>query len=303
MPTILKRASSRLLLATAAVAAIGLGLHVSPAFATHWWNKFHWSHVAPLQIRLGDNVTAIWDPYLRSAAVDWTRAVPIDAVVVAGQSDRATCQPRYGRIEVCNARYGATDWVGIGNVWSSNGHVVQGTVQLNDDYFAQARYNTPGWRRLVMCQEIGHVFGLDHQDVAFTNVNLGTCMDYTRDPAGTAGTNGTRSNQRPNGHDYNQLTAIYTHRDASQLSTTRVTGTSAAAATAPEDKPPPGERGRRLGQAVDKSPKAWGRVASTDRHGRPRVYVKDLGSGDQVATFVIWADERPEEHDPTDHVH
>ncbi len=35
-----------------------------------------------------------------------------------------------------------------------------------------------------MCQEIGHDFGLDHQDENFNNPNLGTCMDYTNDPLG-----------------------------------------------------------------------------------------------------------------------
>lgn len=304
MTSILERAPRKLLSATAmGAAAIGLGLHFTPALANHWWNQFHWSHVSALQLRLGDNVTAAWDPYLQAASRAWTRSAPLDTVVIRGASDRATCSPVYGRIEVCNARYGATDWVGIGNVWSSGGHVVQGTVQLNDTYFAEARYNTPAWRRLVMCQEIGHVLGLDHQDVNHTNTNLGTCMDYTRDPAGTAGTNGNLSNQLPNQHDYAQLNSIYTHQDSSQLRTTRLASAAAASPAEETEKPPPGERGRRLGQAIDKSPKAWGRVAATDAKGKPRVYVKDLGSGDQVATFVIWADERPEEHDPTDHTH
>jgi hypothetical protein len=40
-----------------------------------------------------------------------------------------------------------------------------------------------------MCQEVGHTFGLDHQDENFNNTNLGTCMDYTNDPS---------TNQHPN---------------------------------------------------------------------------------------------------------
>ena len=51
-----------------------------------------------------------------------------------------------------------------------------------------------------MCQEIGHDFGLNHQDVDFTNYNLGSCMDYTNSPD---------SNQKPNQHDYYQLELIY----------------------------------------------------------------------------------------------
>ena len=51
--------------------------------------------------------------------------------------------------------------------------------EVNDTYFNTAKYNTPVWRNLVMCQEVGHTLGLDHQDEIFDNVNLGTCMDYT----------------------------------------------------------------------------------------------------------------------------
>src|SRR4029453_1923478 len=65
-------------------------------------------------------------------------------------------------------------------------------------------YNSNAWRQLVTCQEVGHTFGLDHQDENFTNANLGTCMDYTNDPS---------TNQHPNQHDYDQLEAIYAHLD------------------------------------------------------------------------------------------
>jgi hypothetical protein len=59
-----------------------------------------------------------------------------------------------------------------------------------------------------MCQEVGHTLALDHQDVNQTNRNLGTCMDYTRDP------DGLQSNEHPNSHDYGQLTTIYGHTDS-----------------------------------------------------------------------------------------
>ena len=56
-----------------------------------------------------------------------------------------------------------------------------------------------------MCQEVGHTFGLDHQDENFNNANLGTCMDYTNDPS---------TNQHPNKHDYDELITIYSHLDS-----------------------------------------------------------------------------------------
>ena len=69
-------------------------------------------------------------------------------------------------------------------------------MKLNDTYFNTSTYNTEAWRNLVSCQEVGHTFGLDHQDENFNNPNLGTCMDYTNDPS---------SNQHPNQHDYDHL--------------------------------------------------------------------------------------------------
>jgi predicted Zn-dependent protease len=59
----------------------------------------------------------------------------------------------------------------------SGSHIVQGTTKVNDTYFNTATYNTRAWRQLVMCQEVGHTFGLDHQDETFNNPNLGSCMD------------------------------------------------------------------------------------------------------------------------------
>ena len=90
---------------------------------------------------------------------------------------------------------------------------------MNDTYFNTHKYNTPAWRQMVMCQEVGHTFGLDHQDENFDNANLGTCMDYTNDPS---------TNQHPNQHDYDELALIYKHLD----STTTV-GTASAASGVP----------------------------------------------------------------------
>ncbi len=55
-----------------------------------------------------------------------------------------------------------------------------------------------------MCQEIGHDFGLDHQDESGADFN--TCMDYSN----------ALDNPSPNAHDYEQLETIYnSHVDSS----------------------------------------------------------------------------------------
>jgi hypothetical protein len=119
-----------------------------------------------------------------------------------------------------------------------------------------------------MCQEVGHTFGLDHQNEIFGDGNLGTCMDYTNDP------DGPPSTERPNQHDYDQLASIYAHLDR----TATVSNSKAA------DQLPPAMRD------IDfAGPGQWGRLVATTRNGRTAIYELDFGGGNKVFTFVIWA--------------
>lgn len=46
-----------------------------------------------------------------------------------------------------------------------------------------------------------------------------------------------------------------------------------------------------VGQDIDlNNPSAWGRVISVDAKGNSSVYSRDLGNGEKLVTFVIWAD-------------
>ena len=155
----------------------------------------------------------------------------------------------------------------MASIWTAGGknrsHIVQGTVKLNDTYFNTAQYNTPAWRNLVSCQEVGHTLGLDHQDENFNNANLNTCMDYTNNPT---------SNQHPNQHDYDQLVTIYSHLD----STTTVGRFSAPSV-------PPAMNN------IDFSSRAtWGKMAWKSHDGYVAVYVQDFGNGYKVITRVIY---------------
>src|SRR5262249_8331454 len=139
-------------------------------------------------------------------------SIVLDTIVVPGQTNSRNCRPKSGTVQVCNNTYGNNGWLGIAQIWVSGSHITQGTVKLNDTYFNTPDYNTTAWRQLVACQEIGHTFGLDHQDENFSNPNLGTCMDYTNDPDGTI--YGQLDNTHPNQHDYDELVTIYSHKDS-----------------------------------------------------------------------------------------
>ena len=177
--------------------------------AHHSWGKYHWFRTTNvLSLEVGDNLSDGWGGHLDAAVRDWNGSDVLNLTVVNGGVNPASCPPTAGRIEVCNAAYGTNGWLGIAQIWVSSGsHISQATTRVNDTYFSQTFYNTSAWRQMVMCQEIAHDFGLDHQDENFNNPNLGTCMDYTSDP------DGPPSNVHPNGHDYEQLEEIYAHLD------------------------------------------------------------------------------------------
>jgi hypothetical protein len=229
------------------------------AGATHSWGNYHWARTAnPFTLKVGDNVNTTWDPYLNTTISDWSQSTVLDLTKVTGFASPKNCRPTSGRVEVCNSTYGSTGWLGVAQIWVSGGHITQGTVKNNDTYFNTSTYNTSAWRNLVMCQEVGHTLGLDHQDENFNNANLGTCMDYTNSPG---------TNQHPNKHDYDQLESIYSHLD----STTTVGSMPAGFANADV-------------HALEN----WGEKVSGN--GKSALFVRDFGDGYQIFTFVIWAE-------------
>ena len=233
------------------------------ASANHSWGGYHWARTAnPFTLKLGDNVTSTWDPYLVTTSTDWTASSVLNTTIVPGGSRSAKlCDATAGQVQVCNAKYGNNGWLGIASIWASGSHITKATVKVNDTYYSTAYYNTAAWRNLVMCQEVGHTFGLGHQDEDFANANLDTCMDYSNLP---------ESNQQPNAHDFEQLASIYAHLDA----------TSTVAST-PATSPSAG--------AGDVADAAWGRLVQVTNHGRGAWYERDLGSGDVLLTHVFWA--------------
>ncbi len=257
---------------TAVAVLLSVVAFATIAYASHSWGSYHWARtLSPFNLKLGDNVSAAWDSHLNTASGDWSVSSVLDTTVIAGASKR-NCGPVNGRVEVCNKKYGSNGWLGVASIWVSGSHITQGTVKLNDTYFNTATYNTPAWKQFVMCQEVGHTFGLDHQDVNFSNTNLGTCMDYTNNPSGSP------SNERPNAHDYDQLELIYSHLDS-------VTTVGQAVS-----QPHGNGNAAEADEAAEADDDDAGKVLRKDNEGRPALYERDLGKGDKLFTFIFWTE-------------
>ena len=200
---------------------------------------------------------------LGTASSDWTQSTVLNTTVVAGGTKPKACRPTSGRVEVCSSSYGNNGWLGLAQIWISGKHITQGIVKNNDYYFGSSsyQYNNTAEMQHVICQEIGHTFGLDHQSESGASLN--TCMDYYHNTSSTD----TKSTH-PNSHDYQQLVTIYTHLDSSST----VSSAPAAAAS-----------------AVGSAASGWGRLVASSDGGRSQTFALNLGAGNAVVTFVIWA--------------
>ena len=268
----------------AAVATFLVALGAGSALANHAWANYHWARTAnPFTLKIGDNVTAAWDAYLGNAAADWqvtsgscnNPSNPVRCNIVAGTSSGKRCNSVAGTIQACNSTYGNNGWLGLASISVNVDHITAGTVKVNDTYFNTATYNTPAWRRLVMEQEIGHCFGLTHQDENQTNPDLldacgrGSCMDYSNDPANQ----GT-----PNQHDYDQLVTIYSHLDATTTIGAALPGNGRANFGFDDED----------GGVDPENQATWGRAVGFTQRGRANVFERELGNGRKILSYVLW---------------
>jgi hypothetical protein len=240
------------LLGAFAGAVFVAGVTASVAAASHSWGNYHWARTSnPFTVQLGDNMSSSWDPLLARASSDWSKSSVLDAPVGSGHA-KGRCRPTAGRVEVCNGSYGFNGWLGLAQIWISGGsHITQGIAKMNDSYLSSG-YTTTN-KQHVICQEVGHTFGLDHQDESGADLN--TCMDYSS----------RLDNPSPNSHDYQQLVTIYTHLDSfTTVGSAAPTGLAGSEHASPV--------------AVDRSD----RIASS-------TIVEHFGDGSKRVTHILWA--------------
>ncbi len=255
----------------------------SASMADHSWGRYKWKPSSiPFDLNLGNNVDGqVWGNRLVDASADWNVSEVLQTYIVDGSTTPSSCSPEAGNVQVCNFEYGNNGWLGLAQIYTRGNKILAGVAKLNDTYYNTATYDTYAWRQMVMCQEIAHTFGLDHQDETFNNENLGTCMDYTNDPDGTA--NGWQSNLHPNPHDYVQLESIYPLDDG---------GGDGGGGPGPGGCNPKSPKCNSGTTAVGHA--QWGQLMSG--HGGKEIYERSLGGGQKVITFVTWTLEHADSH-------
>jgi hypothetical protein len=268
-----------------AVLAVAVSALPSLVLGSHSWGGYHWARTTDtFTLKLGDNVSGLWGPMLDTASSDWSESTVLDTTVVPGSANPRNCRATTGMVQVCSARYGNTGWLGVAGIYITGGtHITKAYVKNNDSYFGSStyQYNNTAEMQHVICQEIGHTFGLDHQSTDGTSLN--TCMDYYHN---TSSLGDVLKSTSPNQGDYDELLCIYDLATAGQTlsygghsctgtghhdSFTTVAAVSAAPANA---------------RAAESS---WGRLVASSDGGRAQTFVLDLGAGNLVVTFVIWA--------------
>lgn len=254
----------------ACAAVLLAGSFAAAVSASHSWGGYHWARTTPqFTLKLGDNMTtADWRGHLAQASSDWNTptsgSTPLLTAIVAGSSHKR-CSMVAGTTQVCNGTYGNNGWLGLASINITGGtHITQGSAKMNDTYFNTATYNNPNERQHVVCQEVAHTFGLDHQSTDGSSQN--SCMDYFSN----TGANATSTlSTKPNQHDFDELNIIYAHLD----STTTVAAQTAPAASASD---------------VTDDPNSWGELRRQSPNGRSSEYQRFNRDGSMTLTHVYW---------------
>lgn len=160
---------------------------VTTAFATNRWGCWKYANYAINWYNgaSGDYYN-IYNEEARTDSNSWHNYTDISltSVSAAGSTDH---------INAYAGSYGSTGWLGIAEIQRYSGCIIyQGRSRLNRSYLDNGSYTRTN-KEHVACQEVGHLFGLQHNRSSST-----TCMN---DSILTA--------PYPNSHDQSLINSIY----------------------------------------------------------------------------------------------
>jgi hypothetical protein len=152
----------------------------------HAWGVYHWpsNHLSPTVV--SKTTSPLYD--VPGVSQEWNNlGTPIQLVMSTA---------RKGDVTVSESS--SAFWLGLATIYlDSSGHIVKGEVKLNTRLLKKY---PPAVAAHVLCQELGHILGLDHN-----RDELDTCMNDT-----SAASNAW---PYPNAHDAEQLNLAYNHLD------------------------------------------------------------------------------------------
>ncbi len=200
---------SRLMLAAGlllAVTVVGM-----PGRAHHTWVNYHWPRpanpvVLPYKVSIANPTT--WGTLVNKVTYEWGNVYQYKPGTLDAFNFKAVSAGQKFTIDI--ADFGANGWFGAStiNVSPATGHIISAAVQINDFYF-KGTYNTARARDHVLCQEVGHVLGLEHNRLP--QIFGASCMN---DDASTLNLPRFRT---PNYHDADQINSNYSHLDPADV--------------------------------------------------------------------------------------
>jgi len=154
--------------------------------AIHSWGGYHWrsDHLSPTVYN--KTPSTLYD---------------VSGTVLKWSSLNTPIQPAMSldrKADISVSESSSIFWLGIATIYlDSSGHIVKGDVKLNTRLLKKY---SPAVAAHVLCQELGHIWGLDHNEV-----DTDTCMnDLTAVSSPWL---------YPNAHDTEELNLIYNHTD------------------------------------------------------------------------------------------
>ncbi len=169
----------------------GLAALLAPAAqASHQWGSYHWNKdgVAVRDVTVGDNHgggVPDWPALFDTVVGGFAATVDVDGLYTdvygwpgyTGAYFSLSEAGGSGDVESYNSDYGNNGWLGLASIWVSRGknkHITRGESKVNDYYVTLPGYDgfdeDVEWLA-VLCQEIGHTFGLGHTTTDFSCMN------------------------------------------------------------------------------------------------------------------------------------